>query len=65
MKSSEDDLKKKGGLVLTRTVGQAVFIENGLVEVWVTEIKGQNVKLKFVGNCQVDRLERLEPVENE
>jgi carbon storage regulator CsrA len=37
----------RNGLVLTRKVGEAVIIGDGLIEVIVTESKGGKVKLKI------------------
>lgn len=48
------------GLVLTRQVGQEVYIENGLVIVQVVSVRGKQVKLKFIGNVQIDRREVVE-----
>lgn len=53
------------GLVLTRKVGQEITVEHGLLRIQVVQIKGKQVRLKFVGNVQVDRAERLEKMEAE
>jgi len=53
-----------GSLVLTRKVGQAILIEHGIVRIEVVSTRGHYVRLRFTGNCQVDREERYEEYKN-
>ncbi|MGE0525877.1 MAG: carbon storage regulator [Bdellovibrionales bacterium] len=47
-------------ITLTRKVGQAIWIEYGLVKITVAGIYGRQVELRFEGNVQVDRQEVAE-----
>lgn len=53
----------KKGLVLMRKLGESIIVEHGILEIQVIEIRGKQVKLKFIGNVRVDRSELLEKEE--
>jgi sRNA-binding carbon storage regulator CsrA len=48
------------GLVLTRKVGQEILIEHGLLRIQILQVKGKQVRIKFIGNVRVDRAEKVE-----
>jgi carbon storage regulator CsrA len=64
-KPNHTTVDRRPGLVLTRKLGESVMVEHGLLEIQVVEIKGQQVRLKFLGNVQIHRAELLDPETHE
>jgi sRNA-binding carbon storage regulator CsrA len=54
------DKAPKRGLVLTRTLGQSILVEHGLLEIQVVGLGGGKVRLKFIGQVAIDRAEKFE-----
>ena len=43
--SNADDFRSKKMLVLTRSVGERLFIQDGLIKIQVLEMKGNQVRI--------------------
>ena len=60
---NEHPVKDLGpGLVLTRRVGQYLIVNEGELLIQVTEIKGKQVRLKFIGKAKLERAEKFDTV---
>lgn len=53
-----------GGLVIVRKLGESLSLENGLMIITVTQVKGTQVRLQFRGGLRIDRLDSRGEVES-
>lgn len=60
MSSGRNVTDRRPGLVLTRKLGDSILVEDGILEVRVVQIRGKQVRLKFIGNVKIDRKEKYE-----